>query len=165
MHGYELNKLLEARDVADWAAVSRPQVYYSLRKLADGGHLRSVESAETALGPERVVYKPTVKAAKSLKKALAEPEWMEQRPPSPFVTWVSLALLAPAETVTQQLDRRMRFLEKEIDREEETLRALLSEDGRDAAVARALIEFAIVQFRAEAATINALREAFAQSRC
>ena len=34
MHGYEANALLEFRKVRDWAGVSRPQVYYSLDKLA-----------------------------------------------------------------------------------------------------------------------------------
>lgn len=33
MHGYQLVSELESRDVQDWAAISRPQVYYSLNKL------------------------------------------------------------------------------------------------------------------------------------
>ena len=36
MHGYELTRVLEYRDVEDWAAISKPQVYYSLRKLFHG---------------------------------------------------------------------------------------------------------------------------------
>ena len=39
MHGYELNQELERREVRDWAGISRPQVYYSLKKLARSGHL------------------------------------------------------------------------------------------------------------------------------
>jgi hypothetical protein len=34
MHGYEANQELVRREVQDWAGVSRPQVYYSLEKLA-----------------------------------------------------------------------------------------------------------------------------------
>jgi DNA-binding PadR family transcriptional regulator len=34
MHGYELVGELLRRDVDDWAAVSRPHVYYSIKKLA-----------------------------------------------------------------------------------------------------------------------------------
>ncbi len=33
MHGYQVNQTLEYREVRDWAGISRPQVYYSLRKL------------------------------------------------------------------------------------------------------------------------------------
>jgi len=36
MHGYQANAELERRCVRDWAAISRPQVYYSLEKLARG---------------------------------------------------------------------------------------------------------------------------------
>ncbi len=34
MHGYEVNATLEDRKIRDWAPVSRPQIYYSLDKLA-----------------------------------------------------------------------------------------------------------------------------------
>src|SRR5437016_6529866 len=34
MHGYEVNATLEDRKIRDWAPVSRPQIYYSLEKLA-----------------------------------------------------------------------------------------------------------------------------------
>ena len=34
MHGYQANAELERREVRDWAGISRPQVYYSLEKLA-----------------------------------------------------------------------------------------------------------------------------------
>ncbi len=41
MHGYEANLELERRQVRDWAGISRPQVYYSLEKLAQLGLLRA----------------------------------------------------------------------------------------------------------------------------
>src|SRR5258708_32037187 len=39
MHGYEANLEMERRDIRDWAAISRPQVYYSLEKLGPPGLL------------------------------------------------------------------------------------------------------------------------------
>src|SRR5436853_184716 len=44
MHGYQANLELERREIRDWANVSRPQVYYSLEKLARGGLIRSLET-------------------------------------------------------------------------------------------------------------------------
>ena len=44
MHGYEANAELERRQVRDWAGISRPQVYYSLEKLARLGLVRAAES-------------------------------------------------------------------------------------------------------------------------
>ena len=46
MHGYEANLELERRCIRDWAAISRPQVYYSLEKLASGGFKRHQAVAE-----------------------------------------------------------------------------------------------------------------------
>src|SRR5207244_13151569 len=37
MHGYEVNAELERREARDWVAISRPQIYYSLEKLARPG--------------------------------------------------------------------------------------------------------------------------------
>src|SRR5271166_2227969 len=56
MHGYQANLELVRREVQDWAGISRPQVYYSLEKLARRGLVRAAESEERAAGPERSVY-------------------------------------------------------------------------------------------------------------
>src|ERR1700732_3370385 len=59
MHGYEANLELERRCIRDWAAISRPQVYYSLEKLAAAGFIRKGPSSEPAWGPERTVFVTT----------------------------------------------------------------------------------------------------------
>ena len=41
MHGYQANLELERRCVRNWAGISRPQVYYSLEKLAAAGLVRA----------------------------------------------------------------------------------------------------------------------------
>ena len=50
MHGYEANLELERRCIRDWAAISRPQVYYSLEKLAAAGFIRKMHSGEPSAG-------------------------------------------------------------------------------------------------------------------
>jgi len=44
MHGYQANLELERREIRDWAGISRPQVYYSLEKLARAGMIRHEEA-------------------------------------------------------------------------------------------------------------------------
>src|SRR5215467_11143631 len=61
MHGYQANLELERREIHDWAAVSRPQVYYSLEKLARAGLLRASENVARAGGPERTTFETTEK--------------------------------------------------------------------------------------------------------
>src|SRR5258708_11384233 len=59
MHGYEANLELERRCIRDWAAISRPQVYYSLEKLAAAGFIRETQSSEPTSGPDRAVFATT----------------------------------------------------------------------------------------------------------
>src|SRR5204862_2726071 len=51
MHGYQANAELERREIRDWAAISRPQVYYSLEKLAKSGMIRPASDKTEAAGP------------------------------------------------------------------------------------------------------------------
>src|ERR1700736_5072201 len=70
MHGYQVNLELERREVRDWAGISRPQVYYSLEKLAAKGLIRAGKSDEPATGPERRVFETTRKGKHTLRDAL-----------------------------------------------------------------------------------------------
>src|SRR5260370_33392923 len=70
MHGYEANQELERREVRHWAGISRPQVYYSLDKLARLGLIRAAESKEPVAGPERSAFATTAKGRAALADAL-----------------------------------------------------------------------------------------------
>src|SRR3954471_9685561 len=88
MHGYELWAELLRRHVWKWAAISRPQVYYSLKKLESAGHIEPSGQDDASLGPERRTLVPTPQGRRALSDALARAEWSTQRPPSPFLTWM-----------------------------------------------------------------------------
>src|SRR6201987_1988289 len=122
LHGYQANAELERRCIRDWAAISRPQVYYSLEKLAAAGLLRAGESDEPAAGPERRVFETTAKGRHALSGALERHEWTTQRDRPAFLTWVALSWLARDGVFQKQIARRREFLESELAREEETLR-------------------------------------------
>src|SRR5437016_8500215 len=66
LHGYQANLELVRREVQDWAGISRPQVYYSLEKLAGRGLIRAAGSDEPAAGPERSVFATTAKGREAL---------------------------------------------------------------------------------------------------
>src|SRR5438445_10038623 len=70
MHGYQANLELERRQIQDWAGISRPQVYYSLEKLARLGLIRVSGDQEPALGPERRVFSTSAKGRSALAAAL-----------------------------------------------------------------------------------------------
>src|SRR3569833_2991759 len=79
MHGYQANALLEFRQVRDWAGVSRPQVYYSLEKLARLDLIRAVKSEGEPGGPERHAFDTTEKGRAALADALERENWTEQK--------------------------------------------------------------------------------------
>ncbi|HLZ42262.1 MAG TPA: PadR family transcriptional regulator [Candidatus Sulfotelmatobacter sp.] len=149
MHGYEANLELERRQVRDWAGISRPQVYYSLEKLRAQGLIRTAESEDRAAGPERSVFATTAKGRAALATALEKEEWVTQRERPPFLTWIALSWQAKPGVFEQQVRRRQRFIENELAREEETLRAIREEVGHRFHEAVWMVSLVIEQFRTE----------------
>lgn len=149
MHGYQANLELERREVRDWAGISRPQVYYSLEKLARWGLLRGVETAERAAGPERRVFATTESGRRALKKMLAREAWTTTRERPPFLTWLALSWQASPRIVRRQIRRRQRFLAVELAGEQATLRAIYREVGHPYHEAVWMVSLAIAQFQTE----------------
>jgi DNA-binding PadR family transcriptional regulator len=149
MHGYELNAELERRDVRDWAGISRPQVYYSINKLADLGLLQAVESSTPATGPDRRIYRPTSLGQRALADTLERPDWATQRPPPPFLTWLAMAWQARPGVLEQMLRTRREFVTAELARERQTLAAIRVEPGGPHTAPLLMVEFAIRQFELE----------------
>jgi DNA-binding PadR family transcriptional regulator len=149
MHGYQANLELERRQVQDWAGVSRPQVYYSLEKLARLSLIAEAGDPEPALGPERRIFATTAKGRAALATALEREDWTNQRDRPPFLTWMALSWQASPGTLLKQLQRREKFLQSELDRELQTLRAVEKEVGHGFHEAVWMIKLVIEQFRAE----------------
>jgi DNA-binding PadR family transcriptional regulator len=161
-----VNQELARREVRDWAGVSRPQVYYSLRKLAEAGHISPApgraagaergapERGSAEGGPERRVYRVTAAGRRAYAAALARPEWATQRPPPPFVTWLVLATHADPTVRARQLARRRAFLEAEAMRERATLAAIMTGTGPTVVVAALVVSLTIRQFEAELAWLG-----------
>jgi DNA-binding PadR family transcriptional regulator len=149
MHGYEANLELERRQVRDWAGISRPQIYYSLEKLARLGLVRSAASDEPQAGPERRVLVTAAKGRAALADALEREDWTTQRDRPPFLTWIALSWQARPSVFQRQLERRRVFLEKELAREEVTLRAVRKEVGHRFHEAVWMLSLMIQQFRLE----------------
>lgn len=149
MHGYQANLELERCEVRDWANLSRPQVYYSLEKLAKGGLLRAVKSGQPAEGPERSTFATTEKGRERLATALEQASWTTQRVRPPFLTWMALSWQARPGVFAAQLERRRNFLESNITREKEVLESILKEVGHPYHEAVWMVSLAISQFETE----------------
>jgi DNA-binding PadR family transcriptional regulator len=150
MHGYEANTLLEFRKVRDWAGVSRPQVYYSLDKLARRGLVRAGGDEDgDAAGPERHVFETTPRGRATLADALERDDWTSQTERPAFLTWVALSWQCRPGVFLKQLRRRQRFLERELSRRHETLAAVRKEVGHRYHEAVWMLSLGIGQIRTE----------------
>lgn len=149
MHGYQANMELERRQVHDWAGVSRPQVYYSLEKLARLALVTEAGDRQPALGPERRIFATTAKGRTALAAALEREDWTSQRDRPPFLTWMALSWQASPGTFLKQLQRRENFLAAELAREQATLDAVEKEVGHRFHEAVWMIKLTIEQFRTE----------------
>jgi DNA-binding PadR family transcriptional regulator len=149
MHGYQANLELERREIRDWAGISRPQVYYSLEKLARAGLIRGLETGEPAEGPERSAFETTAKGKAALAAALERDEWTTQRERPAFLTWVALSWQTRPGVFEKQMERRREFLEREVLREKEVLASILEEVGHPYHEAVWMVGLMIEQFETE----------------
>jgi DNA-binding PadR family transcriptional regulator len=150
LHGYQANALLEFRKVRDSAGVSRPQVYYSLEKLAQRGFIRASRSGEEAsLGPERNRFETTAAGRDALADALEREDWTEQTERPAFLTWLALSWQCRRGVFVKQLRRRKAFLERELLSKQEVLEAVRKEVGHRFHEAVWMLEITIDQLKTE----------------
>ena len=149
MHGYRIVSELERRDAKDWAEISRPQVYYSLKKLSKLKFITTVTNIRNALGPEREIYKVSKSGMQAMNDTLCKNSWAEQRPPPPFLTWMALSShVSPSETI-KVIEARQKYLSKELDRELETLKEFGNASDKMMTAGRLMVSLTVEQFRAE----------------
>jgi len=153
MHGYELWAELQRRQVWKWAAISRPQVYYSLKKLETAGHVTAVGDVDPALGPERRTLAPTAQGRRALAGALARSEWATERPPSPFLTWMVLSWQARPRDFVAQVERRRRFVQAQLGEDRAALDAVIAETSPSSDAAM-IVRLGIRQFETELAWLD-----------
>jgi DNA-binding PadR family transcriptional regulator len=153
MHGYELWAELTRRHVWKWAAISRPQVYYSLKKLEAARYVDLAAEADPALGPERRTLVPTSQGRRALADALARADWATDRPPSPFVTWMVLAWQARPRDFAAQVERRRKFLAAQLAEDRAALEAVIGETSPNSDAAM-VVRLGLRQFETEIAWLD-----------
>jgi DNA-binding PadR family transcriptional regulator len=156
-HGYDLKSELERREVRDWVSVSRPQVYYSLRKLAERNLIASSEANADSGGPERQVYAITAQGRQQLALALSRDEWATARPPQPFLIWLAMSSHADRETCARVLEARKTFIEDTLARERQTLKDFGKHEGPMVLRGVMMVELTIAQLECERDWLRTVR--------
>jgi DNA-binding PadR family transcriptional regulator len=157
MHGYQVDAVLQARNIRDWAAVSRPQIYYSLDKLTAAGLITVVAAAGAGAGPERRVFRTTDRGRRRLAEALEDHRWTTDRSRPAFLTFLALSWQARPGAFERQLERRKAFLEAELTREAATLDDVLHEVGHAHHEAVWMLKLTIGEIRTELQWLDTVR--------
>lgn len=150
MYGYEANAQLESRKVRDWAGVSRPQIYYSLAKLAQRELLEATkQDVEHPAGPDRQVFVTTESGRAALAAALGRDDWTNQLSRPAFLTWLALSWQCRKGIFPRQLKRRREFLEQTLQARETTLQDVLSAVGHPFHEAVWMLDLAVQEIKTE----------------
>ena len=128
-HGYEVNATLTERQIREWAAVSRPQIYYSLDKLTRLKLIRVTTQDAPSAGPEKRVFETTAAGRERLADALEGKHWVQGQTHPPFLTWLALSWQARPRSFQRQLKARNEFLSKKLSAARKTLADVMVEVG------------------------------------
>jgi DNA-binding PadR family transcriptional regulator len=160
MHGYAANLQLESRMVRDWAGISRPQVYYSLEKLARLGLIRSTDTDGASSGPERRVFAATAPGRAALADALEREDWTSQQDRPAFLTWIALSWQSRPGVFLKQVRFRQEFLDNQLKHKQDTLRDIRKEVGHSFHEAVWMVTLTIQQIRVELRWLRKLTSEF-----
>jgi DNA-binding PadR family transcriptional regulator len=115
-HGYEIEQVIQAREMRAWADLGFSSIYYLLRRLERRGLVRSARIASPQ-GPARRVFRCTPAGVAALRNAIRRALSVPQSGDSPIqLALANLPVLSPAETLKtlrryrKQLHRRLEHL-------------------------------------------------------
>jgi len=149
MHGYQLVSELEKRDVQDWALISRPQVYYSIKKLFAKRLISKGRDLDSTLGPERTKFEINSRGRTLLSEGLSRESWATQRPPPPFLTWMALSSNMPTFSRKKIVECRRKFLSEQIEREKKTMAEFDETSDAMKVAGKLMVELTIKTFELE----------------
>jgi DNA-binding PadR family transcriptional regulator len=164
MHGHEASIELGRMGISAWAGASRPQVYWSLNKLARMDLIRAVEIADPPTGRRRRVFAATPKSRAALAKTLRRKYWTTEPYHSRFVAWLRLCSGLDRETFSQQLHARKAFLEAELQRGARTTRREPRAPSRSPKSDAWAARLSAAHLRAELSWVRSLERAFSRRR-
>jgi hypothetical protein len=91
----------------------------------------------------------TAKGREALADALEREDWTIHRDRPPFVTWMALSWRARPGVFKRQVERRRKFLEGELVREQQTLKAVEAEVGDTYPEVTWMVSLVVQQFQLE----------------
>jgi DNA-binding PadR family transcriptional regulator len=115
-HGYEIEQVIEARDMREWTEIGFSSIYYLLKKLEKHGWVRSRIDAESQQGPARTVYEATPAGFAAWQTAMIEVLAVPRPHYDPFQLGLSNLPAVPPNDALSALEQRRESLQQTLDR-------------------------------------------------
>jgi DNA-binding PadR family transcriptional regulator len=110
VHGYDVRRELLSWNADRWANVQPGSIYHGLRKLADEGLLRELESEQVGARPARIRYEITDKGRDEFQRLLRGLWWDMKPVADPFTAAIAFLPAMSREEVTAALRHRATVL-------------------------------------------------------
>ena len=102
-HGYDIEQVIEARGMRDWTEVGFSSIYYLLKKLEQGGLVKSHVQVSEGRGPARKVYQITGEGHRELQQAALAAIAEAEAPNTGFLLGLSVLPALPRKQAMQAL--------------------------------------------------------------
>ncbi|MGC9395815.1 MAG: PadR family transcriptional regulator [Anaerolineae bacterium] len=112
-HGYELEHVIEARGMREWAEIGFSSIYYLLKKLEGEGWIES-RLEEAGRGPARKVYAVTPAGREQLQAAIVEALSTPQRCYPPLLLGIASLPAVPAAEAAAALRQYVAALDERL---------------------------------------------------
>ena len=96
-HGYQIEQVIEEREMREWTELGFSSIYYLLNKLEAVGLIESVLERSSGRGPVRKVYSITKDGWKTCQRGILEALSEPPRPESMFLLGMSNLPTVPRE--------------------------------------------------------------------
>ena len=102
-HGYEIEQVIEEREMRNWTEIGFSSIYYVLNKLEKEGLIESHTAPPEGRGPARKVYKIKAEGVERWQAATLEVLSNHKVPASPFQLGLANLPALPKDEVLQAL--------------------------------------------------------------
>jgi DNA-binding PadR family transcriptional regulator len=102
-HGYEIEQVIEQREMRNWTEVGFSSIYYLLKKLEEKGAVRGEIEPSRGQGPARRVYSLTPAGYDAYNRATIDALSAPSPPQSAFLLGLSNLMSIPTEEAIQAL--------------------------------------------------------------
>lgn len=145
-HGYEVEQVIQDRNMRDWTEIGFSSIYYVLKKLERRGFVSGQVRTEGSGGPQRRIYAATARGREAWRRSSLEALARPQRGSPEFLLGLAaLPMLDTGEVVAALREHAARLEERR-----RRMREALTRSGADLPRhARAMFEYSGALVEAE----------------